>query len=148
LSSTGSYANFVQGQSGDKGAWNIVGLLTVPIWEGGARYGNLRIAKATHEEAKINLEGQIRQATLQIVQAQPSVSVAEEARAVSEQARNLARELAKLTMQAYQLGTATSFDLVNTEQTWRAAELDLVVKEFQLIQAKLQAVLATSNCTY
>jgi multidrug efflux system outer membrane protein len=123
-------------------------VLTVPIWDGGARYGNLRIARAQHEETKIALEAQLRAANIQIAQALRSVGVAEQERAVSENARDLARDLAKLTMSAYQLGTATSFDLVNTEQTWRAAELDLVVKEFQLIQAKLQAVLATSNCTY
>ena len=30
---------------------------------------------------------------------------------------------------SYQLGTAPNFDLVNTEQTWRAAELDVIVKD-------------------
>jgi hypothetical protein len=46
------------------------------------------------------------------------------------------------------VGTGTSFDLVDTAKAQRAAELDLAVKEFQVIQAKLTAVLANSNCTY
>jgi outer membrane protein TolC len=148
LSSTASLSNTQQATSGHKGAWNLVGVLTVPIWDGGVRYGNMRIARATHEEAKITLEAQMRAANLQIAQALRSVNVAEQARVVSEAARDYAKELARLTMAAYQLGTATNFDLVNTEQTWRAAELDLIVKEFAVIQAKLQALLATSNCTY
>jgi multidrug efflux system outer membrane protein len=134
--------------SGHDTSWNLVGVLSIPFWEGGARYGNLRIARANHEEAKINLEAALRTANIQVTQALRGVSVSEQERVVSEQARDLARDLFKLTMSSYQLGTATNFDLVNTEQTWRAAELDLVVKEFTLIQSKLTAVLATSNCAY
>jgi outer membrane protein TolC len=148
LSTTASLENTQQGTSGHIGAWNIVGLLTIPFWEGGARYGNLRIARANEEEAKQTLEASVRSANIQITQALRGVSVAEQERVVSQTARDLAKELARLTMQSYQLGTATSFDLVNTEQTWRAAELDLVVKEFNVVQAKLTAVLAKSNCTY
>jgi outer membrane protein TolC len=134
--------------SGRVGAWNIQGVLSVPLWDGGVRYGNLRIAKAAHEEAKLNLEAQLRTADIQVGQALRAVGVAEREHGVSQRARDLARELARLTMSSYQLGTATNFDLVNTEQAWRAAELDLVVKEFTLIQTKLGAVLATSRCTY
>jgi outer membrane protein TolC len=148
ISSTGSLQNTTQATSGHIGAWNIVGLLTVPFWEGGARYGNLRIARAQHEEAKQLLEAATRSANIQITQALRGVAVAEQERNVSENARDLAKELAALTRHAYELGTATNFDLVNTEQTWRTAELDLVVKEFSVVQAKLAAVLAKSNCTY
>ena len=134
--------------SGHDGSWTISGVLTVPIWDGGVRYGNLRIAKAQAEETKITLEAALRTANIQIVQALRSVAVAERERVVSIESRDLAKELARLTMASYQLGTATNFDLVNTEQTWRAAELDVIVKEFAVIQSKIGAVLATSNCTY
>jgi outer membrane protein TolC len=149
LSTTASYENNPAAQADDRrGAWNIMGVLTIPLWEGGARYGNLRIAKAQAEETKITLEAALRSADIQITQALRGVAVAEKERVVSEQARDLAKELARLTMSSYLIGNATNFDLVNTEQTWRAAELDLIVKEFAVIQAKLSAVLATSNCTY
>jgi outer membrane protein TolC len=148
LSTTASIENTQQAADNHIGAWNIIGVLSVPFWDGGARYGNIRVAKAAHEEAKITLEAAVRNANIQVVQALRGVSVAEQERVVSESSRDLARDLAKLTMASYTLGTATSFDLVNTEQTWRAAELDLVVKEFNVIQAKLAAVLATSNCAY
>jgi outer membrane protein TolC len=148
LSSTAGLENTQQATSGHIGAWNIVGLLSIPFWEGGARYGNLRIARANHEEAKQTLEASMRTANIQVSQALRGVAVAEQERVVSQTGRDLAKELARLTMQSYQLGTATSFDLVNTEQTWRFAELDLVVKEFAVVQSKLTAVLAKSNCTY
>jgi outer membrane protein TolC len=148
LSSTASLQNYPQAVSGQIGAWNIVGVLTVPFWEGGARYGNLRIQRAAHEEAKLQLETATRTANIQLTQALRGVAVAEQERTVSTSSRDLAKDLAALTKHAYELGTATNFDLVNTEQTWRTAELDLVVKEFNVVQAKLSAVLAKSNCTY
>jgi outer membrane protein TolC len=154
LTSTASISNVassiaVSGPPSDHtGSWSIGGVLSIPIWDGGVRYGNLKIAKAQAEETRIALEAALRTATIQVAQSLRGVSVADTERTVSESNRDLARDLAKLTMSSYQLGTATNFDLVNTEQVWRAAELDLIVKEFNVIQAKLAAVLATSNCTY
>jgi outer membrane protein TolC len=148
ISSTASLQNQTQVLSGHPGAWNIQGVLTIPLWEGGARYGNLRIAKAQAEQAKLGLEATLRGTNITVAQALRSVAVAEQARAVSESARDLAREAARLAQRAYEVGTGTSFDLVDTAKAQRAAELDLAVKEFQVIQAKLTALLATSNCAY
>jgi hypothetical protein len=43
-------------------------------------------------------------------------------------------------------GSGTSFDLVNTAQQLRAAELDLAVKEFEVLRSKIAALLALSTC--
>ncbi len=128
--------------------WNIVGVLSVPLWEGGARYGNLKIARANHEEAKINLGEDIRKATVDMTQALRSVSVADQQRVVSTASRDLAVEAAHLAQRAYEVGTGTSFDLVDTQQKARAAEIDLVQKEANVVQAKLSAMLVTANCNY
>jgi multidrug efflux system outer membrane protein len=155
LSSTASISNIASTvsttgapPSDHTGSWNLIGTLTVPFWDGGVRYGNLKIAKVQAEETKITLEAALRTANIQIIQALRGVSVAEHELEVSTNNRDLSKDLAKLTLSSYQLGTATNFDLVNTEQTWRAAELDVIVKEFAVTQAKLAAVLATSNCNY
>jgi len=148
ISSTANIENTTQFTSGHEGAWNIMGVLTVPFWDGGARYGTLKIARANHEEAKLALEAAIRGADIQTQQALRSVAVAERERAVSAKARDLAKEVAQLTLRQFQVGTGTSFDLVTAAQNERAAELDLVVKEFALVQAKLAAVLSLSNCAY
>ncbi len=148
LSTTASISNVEQATSDRLGAWNIVGVLTVPFWEGGARYGTVKIAKVQHEEAKLALEAAIRGADISVQQAVRSVSVAEKEREVSLRARDVAKQIAHLTLRSFQVGTGTSFDVVNAAQTERAAELDLVAKDFALIQAKLSAVLALSNCAY
>lgn len=149
ISTTASLSNnSFSTPSGHPGAWSIQGVLTIPLWEGGARYGGIRIAKANAEEAKLKLETAIRGANINVAQALRGVAVAEQGRAVAANARDLAKESARLAQRAYEVGTGTSFDLVNTAQQERAAELDLAVKEFQVVSARLTAMLAAANCTY
>lgn len=148
ISSTVSVANQTLAADNKNVAWNLVATLNVPLWEGGYRYGTLRIAKASAEEAKLKLESTLRGANVAVAQALRGVAVAEQARAVSANARDLAKEAARLAQRAYEVGTGTSFDLVNTAQQERAAEIDLTVKEFQVISARLTAMLAAANCTY
>ena len=65
--------------------WNISAVLSVPIWDGGARYGILRSARALREEAALQLESQRRAATVGLEQARRSISVAEAALEVAAQ---------------------------------------------------------------
>ena len=148
VSTVASVANSTQGQSGHAGAWQVQALLTIPLWEGGARYGTLRIAKANAEESRLRLEATLRGASFDVAQAVRSVGVAEQGRHVSEQSRDLAREASRLAQRAYEVGTGTSFDLVDTAKAQRAAELDLAVKEFTVVKARITALLAASVCNY
>ena len=129
-------------------AWSISAVLNIPLWEGGARYGTLRIAKAVAEESRLKLEATLRGASFEVAQALRSVGVAEQGRQVSEQSRDLAREASRLAQRAYEVGTGTSFDLVDTAKVQRAAELDLAVKEFTVVKARITALLAASVCNY
>jgi outer membrane protein TolC len=129
-------------------AWSIQGVLTIPIWDGGSRYGVLRAAKASAEEARVTVVGTTRGATLEARQALRSIEVAERARVESEHSRDLAREVARLARVAFEAGTGTSFDLVDSGRRQREAELDLAVKEFDVVKAKIAALLATANCEY
>ena len=146
-STTLSVANETQ-ISGHDYAWNVMGLLTWAIWDGGARYGSTRIAKATEVEAKATLGATLNTATQQTVQAQREVGVTQASRDVAIQTRDLAKETARLAQVAFEAGTGTSFDLVTSQAQARQAELNLAVAEFQVVQAKLEAMLAIANCKY
>jgi outer membrane protein TolC len=146
VSSTFSYSS-EQMQNTLHYAWSVQGVLTVPIWDGGSRYGEIRAAKATSESQRARLEGTRRQATLDAIQAQRSVDVADQARAQSTATRDLARESSRLTQAAYESGAATSFELVDAGRQLRQAELDLVLKEFSVVKARMAALLATATCT-
>lgn len=133
---------------GTQNSWTLSAVLNVPFWEGGARYGSMRIARANAEQAKLRLDAVLRGATIEANQALRAVAVAEQARVVSEQNRDLAREAARLAERAFAAGAGTSFDLVDAGRNERNAELDLTVKEFDVIKARIAALLTTANCNY
>jgi outer membrane protein TolC len=126
--------------------WSISAVLSIPLWEGGARYGVTRANQASLEQQRARLDAAQRSATLDTNQAHRAISVAEQSRAVSEQARDLARETARLTQIAFESGTATSFDLVDSGRRQREADLDLTLKEFDVVRARISALLASASC--
>ncbi len=136
------------GPNGYNTQWNIGALLTVPIWEGGARYGNLHNAEAAEAIAGEKLEAARRQALVQIAQAQRGVKVGEDARKVATSARDLAAENDRLTRTAYLEGRGTSLELITAAQGLREAEITLALREFDLVKARIAAVLALASCSF
>jgi len=128
--------------------WNVQAVLQVPLWEGGARYGNLHDAEAQANIANQKLEAQRRTATIQITQAQRGVTVAEDRRKVASSARDLAAETDRLTRAAYQEGRGTSLELVTAAQALREGEIQLALREFELVKARVAAVLSLASCPW
>jgi len=128
--------------------WNIQAVLTVPIWDGGVRYGNLRNARALETVAGQNLEAARRTATIEIERARRGVAVAEDRRRVAAQTRDLAAENDRLTRTAYLEGRGTSLELVTAAQALREAEIQLALRDFDLVRARVAAVLALATCPW
>lgn len=128
--------------------WNVQAVLSVPFWEGGARYGNLRDAQAQERQALERLEAQRRKATIEITQARRSVSVATESTRVATTARDLAAETDRLTRAAYLEGRGTSLELVTAAQALRQSEIQLALREFELVKARVLAVLSLASCPW
>lgn len=126
--------------------WSIRAVISIPIFDGGVRYGELAITRAATEQQRARLEATTRQVRLEVAQANRAVEVAEQARVNSELARDMAKETARLTVLAYESGTSTSFELVDGARRQRETEIDLIVKEFELVRAKIAALLAASTC--
>ncbi len=128
--------------------WNVQAVLSVPIWDGGVRYGNLRDARAQEEIALQRLEAARRQAIVQIEQARRAVGVAEERRRVAAETRDLAAENDRLTRISYLEGRGTSLELVDAARVLREAEIQLALREFELVKARVAAVLALATCPW
>ena len=127
--------------------WNVQAVLSVPIWDGGARYGARRNAAAVSDQNAASLEALRRSSSVDLVQARRSVDVAEESRRVAEEARNLALEVDRLTRAAYQTGKGTSLDLVTSAAALRQAEVTLALQELALVQARINTLLTLANCS-
>ena len=131
-----------------KTTWNVQAVLVIPIWDGGARYGFLRDAHAQEDIADLNLENTRRTATIQVVQARRGVTVAEASRNVANAARDLAAETDRLTRLSYQEGRGTSLELVTAAQSLRESEIQLALRDFDLVRARVLAVLALASCPW
>jgi outer membrane protein TolC len=129
-------------------SWNVQGILSVPIWDGGARYGMLRAARAAEDTALQNLEALRRQAILQVRQAKRLLTVAESAFAVAREQRDLALQNEEMTQAAYKAGQGTSLELVTASEAHRQAEINLALQEFGVVKARLVARLALASCPW
>lgn len=128
--------------------WNIQGVLTVPFYDGGIRYGMLRDNRAQAEQARQALVSARLAAIVESARAERSVGVYEASRDVAREQRDLAKRVDARTREGYARGFGTSLDLVVSAQALRQAEIDLAVQDFQLDEARANAVLANAECLY
>lgn len=129
-------------------AWSIQGVLSIPIWDGGVRYGARHSAEASVERERARLDGVRRDATLEANRARRGIEVAEQSGRVARKARDLAAETERLSRLAFQKGVGTSFDLIDSGRRLRESELDLTLREFRVVEARIAALLASARCKY
>ncbi len=127
--------------------WDIGATLSWTLYDGSLRAGQKAEKVATVDLARETLTDARRRATVEVVQTERSVNVAEANLKVSTRAREIAAETARLAKVAFINGSGTSFDLVDTARRQREAELDLAVKEFNVVRARIAAYLALASCT-
>lgn len=130
----------------DHVTWTIGGVLTWHLYDGGLRYAQ-RAANQGQREAAEQRALQVRRtATVEVRRAYRNVQVAKTQLDVSHNTREVARESARLSQLKFMSGTGTSFDVVETLRSLREAELDVTMREFELLQAELAALLALASC--
>jgi outer membrane protein TolC len=128
--------------------FNAEAVLSVPLYDGGVRYGALRDSRAALEQARQELVTARIQAVVSAAQAERSVSVYEASRQVAQEQRDLAARVDQRTRDGYARGAGTSLDLVVSAQSLRQAEINLVLLEVEVGEARASAVLANAECFY
>jgi len=128
--------------------WNVQGVLEVPIWDGGTRYGNLRNARAAEDIAAQQLDALRKQALIQVEQAQRQLVVAEASDRVAREQRDLAARNDQMTQTAYMAGEGTSLELVTASESHRQAEINLALQDFGVVKARILALLALATCPW
>ncbi len=126
--------------------WSVGGVLNWTLYDGGLRYATKEQRTAETRVYNEQLNETKRRARFEVTQAFRSVRSSEATLAVAAKTRELASETARLTKVSYVNGSATSFDLVDTARRLREAELDYTIKEFNVLRAKIAALLALSTC--
>jgi len=126
--------------------WSVGGVLSWTLYDGGLRYATREQRSAEVRVSGEQLSEAKRQARLEVTQTLRFVKASEATLAVAVRTREIAVETARLTKVAYLNGSGTTFDLVDTARRQREAELDFTIKEFEVLRAKIAALLALANC--
>lgn len=130
----------------DHVTWTIGGVLTWHLYDGGLRYAQRAANQGQRDAAEQRSLQARRDATIEVRRAYRNVQVAKTQLDVSRQTREVARRSARLSRIKFVSGTGTSFDLVDTLRSLREAELDVTLREFELLQAEIAALLALATC--
>jgi outer membrane protein TolC len=128
--------------------WSVQGVLNLPFYDGGARYGAMRDARAALEQARQSLVSARLSAIVGSAQAFREVTVLQASREVARRQRDLAERIDARTREGYARGLGTSLDLVTSAQALRQAEIDLALLDFRVGSARAAAALINAECLY
>jgi outer membrane protein TolC len=100
------------------------------------------------EQARQALVSARVNAIVSFERAKRAVGVLDASREQAQTERDLAARVDARVRDGYAHGLGTSLDLVTSAQALRQAEIELALLEFQLAQARADAVLANAECVY
>lgn len=122
--------------------WQVQFLLSLPLFEGGLRKGQRDERAALEREARVQLDATLRQVHSDVRLAAGSLSRAEEALASARRSSERARLVLELTTRAYRAGATNELDVTTAQQQSRDADLQAVIAEDAVRQARLDLLSA------
>jgi outer membrane protein TolC len=128
--------------------WNVQAVLSVPIWDGGARMATRAQARALEGQAIEKLTALKRAASVEIRRARRAIDVANAARDVAATAHAIAERVDRLTQASFAQGHATTLQLVLAASAVRSSELTLAMRELDLIRARVGAHTSLATCRW
>lgn len=126
--------------------WSIVALLSVPIWEGGLRSAQAREREALTAEARATADELRRGVRVEVARARRTLEVAQSLLTIATEGQALAERLDQMTRRSFEMGRATSLELVQSAVGLRQAELTLALRQLEWMQARIDALLAEASC--
>jgi outer membrane protein TolC len=125
--------------------WQAQLLLTIPLYDGGLRYGLAAEREALSNEARTQYEALVRQARSDVRVAFESVKRAEAALVAATHAAQLAKSALDLATVAYQAGATTNLEVIDAERRARDAETAAAVAEDNARQARVDLLAASGR---
>jgi outer membrane protein TolC len=120
-------------------------LLTVPLYDGGLRYGQHRERGAVQGEARVAYEAGLRQARSDVRAAFEAMRRADDALASSRDAAELASQALALANTAYRAGAVTNIEVIDAERQARDAATQAEIVADTARQARLTMLAASGR---
>lgn len=126
-------------------SWQAQLILSVPIYEGGLRYGQRHERLALSAQAQATLEGALRQARSDVRAAFAALRKADEGLLAAREAARLAAEALGLANLAYRAGATTNLEVIDAERRARDAATAAETAEDTARQARLDLLIASGR---
>jgi outer membrane protein TolC len=127
-------------------SWSIAAVISMPLWEGGLREGLVEEREGAVARAAEIEESLRRSVVVEIARSRRGEQVAKLLMDAATDARDLAARTDTMTRRSFEIGRATSLELVQSAAVLRQAELTLALREFEWVQARLDAFLTEARC--
>ena len=125
--------------------WQAELVLTVPIYDGGLRYGLEHERKALADEAQLNAEATLRQARSDVRVAFEEMQRADVALDQANQSAAFAKRGLELANIAYRAGATTNLEVIDAERAALDAENAAAIAEDSARQARLDLLAASGR---
>lgn len=125
--------------------WQMQAVLTVPLYDGGLRYGQRRERTALTAEAHVDLDAALRQASSDVRVAFDEVRTADAALRAATHAADAANHALELANLAYKAGATTNLDVIDAERQARDAATQATIAEDAAREARLDLLAASGK---
>jgi outer membrane protein TolC len=125
-----------------KTGWQVQLVLTLPLYDGGLRYGQEREREANAASARAQVDAALRQARSEVRAAFLAVQRADQALESARDAAKLASEALDLATTAYRAGATTNLEVVDAARRAHEAATAAAVAEDASRQARLDLLAA------
>jgi outer membrane protein TolC len=125
--------------------WQAQLLLTLPLYDGGFRYGVERERGALLVEAQAGLDATLRQAQSEVRIAFEAMLRADQALVSAHAEATLAKKALDLATLAYEAGATTNIEVIDAARRWRDAEGDASQAEDVSRRARLDLLVSSGR---
>jgi outer membrane protein TolC len=125
--------------------WQAELVLTVPIYDGGLRYGQEHERQALSDEAQLNAEATLRQAKSDVRVSFEEMQRADVALDQANQSAAFAKRALELANIAYRAGATTNLEVIDAERSALDAENAAAIAEDSSRQARLDLLAASGQ---
>jgi outer membrane protein TolC len=125
--------------------WEAQLVLTVPLYDGGLRYGQERQRRALADEARADVEATLRQAKSDVRTAFEEIQRADIALDQARQSAAFAKQALDLANLAYHAGATSNLEVIDAERQSRDAETQAAIAEDASRQARLDFLAASGR---
>jgi len=125
--------------------WQAQLVLTIPLYDGGLRYGQEDERRALLGEARVGRDAALRQARSDVRAGFEAMQRADDALVAARDAARLAHESLDLATIAYRAGATTNIEVIDAERRARDADAAVALAEDAARQARLDLLAASGR---